>query len=437
MFPFSQVLPFGSAINGFGTCSSDQDMVLLLEDLNITKKNRLVFQAKSAIYGGDRAQVQRYCEEVASIIQSFLPGCQDVHKILAARVPLIKYNHTLAGLECDLSMSSSSGLHMSCLLHLWGSTDWRVRPLVATVRWWAREHRLVKEMRPTQYFTNFTLTMLVVCYLQQKHQMLPSYSTLVDRATQEDIFVCQDGVDVRFLHNINQKKEELNKSYHSTITLIELLRGFFDFYSTFNFKLTALCPISGQSRAKDAKWTHSSALDIYNPLEPRLNVSYNINGKALSDFQEKCKQGRDRVKLLIQGQLGEDKEISDGLFAIVDDFHHQGGRKSKVPAKVRMPILGDLFNVEEKETKETIHEKNSPVTKLVTRVESVEEKVEVEVEDVPPVDEKLRINVGTLFTTAVRKKAKQPAPSRQETQRVEKLKAKYLRSNVKNYSHKL
>ena len=67
MFPFSQVLPFGSAINGFGTCSSDQDMVLLLEDLNITKKNRLVFQAKSAMYGGERAQVQRYCEEVASI----------------------------------------------------------------------------------------------------------------------------------------------------------------------------------------------------------------------------------------------------------------------------------------------------------------------------------------------------------------------------------
>ena len=28
------------------------------------------------MFGGDRAQVQRYCEEIASIIQSFLPGCQ-------------------------------------------------------------------------------------------------------------------------------------------------------------------------------------------------------------------------------------------------------------------------------------------------------------------------------------------------------------------------
>ena len=36
--------------------------------------SRLVFQAKGAVYGGERAQVQRQCEEVAIIIQSFLPG---------------------------------------------------------------------------------------------------------------------------------------------------------------------------------------------------------------------------------------------------------------------------------------------------------------------------------------------------------------------------
>ena len=67
--------------------------------------SRLVFQAKGAVYGGERAQVQRHCEEVAILIQSFLPGCQDVQKILNARVPLIKYIPRLAGLECDLSMS--------------------------------------------------------------------------------------------------------------------------------------------------------------------------------------------------------------------------------------------------------------------------------------------------------------------------------------------
>ena len=105
-------------------------------------------------------------------------------------------------------MSSSSGLHMSCLLHLWAETDWRVRPLVATVRRWARANGLVREVesvpyypecendqaRPTPFFTNFTLTMLVVCYLQSVHMMLPSVLQLQARATNEDHFKCEVGI---------------------------------------------------------------------------------------------------------------------------------------------------------------------------------------------------------------------------------------------------
>ena len=192
--------------------------------------SRLVFQAKGAVYGGERAQVQRYCEEVASIIQSFLPGCQDVQKILNARVPLIKYSHQLAGLECDLSMSSSSGLHMSCLLHLWGDMDWRVRPLVATVRRWAKCNGLVKEVRPTHFFTNFTLTMLVVCYLQQVHSMLPSLTTLVDKSSSTDSYLCKDGVNIQFLHNISGQKEQLNHCFCYTISLSNLFQDFLTFY---------------------------------------------------------------------------------------------------------------------------------------------------------------------------------------------------------------
>ena len=68
-----------------------------------------MFHAKGGVLGGERAQVsiheetlatyctvlqvQRHCEEVAKIIQSFLPGCQDVQTILNARVPIIKYSH--------------------------------------------------------------------------------------------------------------------------------------------------------------------------------------------------------------------------------------------------------------------------------------------------------------------------------------------------------
>jgi DNA polymerase sigma len=104
----------------------------------------LVFHAKGAQYGREQVQVRRYCDEISNIVQLFLPGCQDVQKILYARVPIIKYRQELVGLDCDLSMTSSSGLYMSCLLHLWAGTDWRVHPLVAVVRQWAKSQRLVK-----------------------------------------------------------------------------------------------------------------------------------------------------------------------------------------------------------------------------------------------------------------------------------------------------
>ena len=128
-----------------------------------------MFHSKSSVYGKARAQVVRYCNEISNLIQIFLPGCEDVQKILGARVPIIKYRQELAGLDCDLSMTSSSGLYMSCLLHVWGGTDWRVRPLAAGVKQWARAQSLVKEVRPTNFFTNFTLVLLVVVYLQKEH----------------------------------------------------------------------------------------------------------------------------------------------------------------------------------------------------------------------------------------------------------------------------
>ena len=316
MFPHAQVLPFGSAINGFGTCESDQDMVLDLDNPDNDRRNRsrLVFQAKGAVYGGDRAQVQRHCEELANIIQSFLPGCQDVQKILNARVPIIKYSHELVGLDCDLSMSSSSGLHMSCLLHLWGDMDWRVRPLVATVRRWARSVGLVKEMRPTQYFTNFTLTMLVVCYLQ-KLGMLPAYTQLAERATEKDSFTTRDGVNVNFLHNINNQKELLNKCYHSDISLFDLLHGFFSQYATYDFSKNVLCPITGTDQMKTKQWKHSSHLDMINPLEPDLNVSYNVSAKGLEQFKNECRKSIKKLNILKQAE-SEESSVKDGIFCI-------------------------------------------------------------------------------------------------------------------------
>ncbi len=62
-----------------------------------------MFHAKGNRSDNHRGQSQRYCDRFAHLIQTFLPGCQEVQTILHARVPIVKYRQQLLGLECDLS----------------------------------------------------------------------------------------------------------------------------------------------------------------------------------------------------------------------------------------------------------------------------------------------------------------------------------------------
>lgn len=65
---------------------------------------------------------------------------------------------------------------MSELLNLYGEIDWRVRPLVTAIRKWAKSQTITCDS-PGRWITNFSLSLLVLFYLQQEH-ILPSLKTL-------------------------------------------------------------------------------------------------------------------------------------------------------------------------------------------------------------------------------------------------------------------
>ena len=70
---------------------------------------------------------------------------------------------------------------MSEILYLYGELDARVRPLVFFIRRWAKAMNVVEEIRPTLKPTNFTITLMVLFFLQQK-KMLPPFDLLRGRA---------------------------------------------------------------------------------------------------------------------------------------------------------------------------------------------------------------------------------------------------------------
>lgn len=83
-----------------------------------------------------------------------------------------------------------SGVHMSDLLYIMGEIDDRVRPLVFTIRKWASEVGLTSA-HPGRWITNFSLTLMVLAFLQKPNHgppILPSLNHLIKCAGRDLLF---------------------------------------------------------------------------------------------------------------------------------------------------------------------------------------------------------------------------------------------------------
>ena len=290
-----------------------------------------MFHTKGSRNGqGSRQQIQKYCDQIAQLIKNFLPGCQDINYILHARVPIIKYRQELIGVDCDVSFATS-GHQMSELLYLYGELDNRVRPLVYAIRHWAKDQGLVQNERPTVFFTNFEITLMVIFFLQNHYGMLPPLNKLFELADPSvDEYICNDGVNCTFLRDISGLQPDLNKHWMlqpivdgnklyssptvplnsgQPISIKEIIKNFYSFYATFNFQKDIICIRSGKilprQYKKNRRSTHheldrnsSSSVIITNPLEPDLNVGSNIKERAVLKFRKACKSSLKRLEEL-------------------------------------------------------------------------------------------------------------------------------------------
>lgn len=168
---------------------------------------------------------------------------------------------------------------MSELLYLYGELDHRVKPLTFCIRKWANAVGLTNPS-PGRWISNFSLTMLVLFFLQHiKKAILPPMSLLINSATTTDIRITDDNINCSFLRDLNKLDFTQNKDNNDMIGY--LLMQFFEFYSQFDFTSRAISLIEGKSTLK----CDHSAMYIVNPLEPQLNVSKNVSLEELERFR--------------------------------------------------------------------------------------------------------------------------------------------------------
>ncbi|XP_017112355.1 poly(A) RNA polymerase, mitochondrial [Drosophila elegans] len=350
MFPAAQAQPFGSSVNGFGRMGCDLDLILRFDnDMGArspleasAEPSRLVYHTKENLSNG-RSQTQRHMECFGDMLHLFLPGVCHVRRILQARVPIIKYRHEHLDLEVDLSMSNLTGFYMSELLYMFGEMDPRVRPLTFSIRRWAQTSGLTNPS-PGRWISNFSLTCLVMFFLQQlRHPILPTIGALAKAAEPGDSRVTEDGISCTFARDM----ERVGFKSRNQSSLSDLLLQFFEFYSQFDFHNRAISLNEGRGLSKP----DHSAMYIVNPLEQQLNVSKNVS-------LEECERLRIEVRnaawvlesevesaSLPEGE-GERQELSWGLLNL---FKHpeKAVIRPNMFFKPRMVEVSDLF--EEKE----------------------------------------------------------------------------------------
>lgn len=340
LFPQACILPFGSSVNSFGRVNCDLDMILELFDVsNQDSTQRLVFQAKkSRSAANPRITMQRHMEVISDILDNFVPGCSQVRKILAARVPIIKYRQDLTDMECDLSMANRSGFYMSEMLYLYGSMDKRVRPLVFAIRKWAKD-RHVTSPYAGRWVTNFSLTLLVLFYLMKTSPpVIPPLQTLIKLAGDDDVRTA-DGINCTFLRDLRIVTASDNKQ-----SLEDLLRGFFEFYDKFSFKERGLSIVRGDDFVKP----EHSALYIQNPLERELNVSRNVTLEELERLRTEITHARYRLEEYTQ-HIEEQEQQPWGLLSLWGTSHKPQAHRG---LNASIDWQG-VFHIQEQETPPT------------------------------------------------------------------------------------
>ena len=286
---------FGSSVNGFGFKGCDVDLLVEIDHELVT----VVPQKDEDL---ERTYEKKKAQMTDSILRRHPALFKALRCIKQARVPIVKCFDLTSGLHCDLSFKN----HMSVLNSYFVSEVFQnptFHAFAITVRFWAFRHKLAGDTsrRNGMSFSNYALIMMIVFYLQVSENL-------------QSVEKMQEDIDEKssVINGWECGYDVSKNSVKTSPDLLELLIGFFEYFSRFNYQQDVISPFAGnpvdRKVFQNSKEVHpfmkrywetvlgfelkhlpvDGSVCIQDPFELNHNVSKGIDILGLINWRKHC-----------------------------------------------------------------------------------------------------------------------------------------------------
>lgn len=157
--------------------------------------------------------------------------------IPSARIPILKCLHIRTGYNCDLNFTDALGVYNSPILGSLLQFDERIFDMAIVLKYWMKLHDLSGSYK----LSNYALLWLLIFYLQTlRIPIIPPIEMFQQNMPSSIIN------QMNFAFNQRMPNKTRNRQRQS-----ELLLGFFEFYSTFDFESQIICPLHAKAFPKE------------------------------------------------------------------------------------------------------------------------------------------------------------------------------------------
>lgn len=228
---------------------------------------------------------------IAKLLQRYAVDIQNIHKITNSRCPIVRFYHEKHKINCDITLNNYLAVENTRLIKLLLNLESHLKNLIFVIRYWSKQ----KALNGLFKFNSYTIIWMIIFYLQQI-KCLPTVEFLARL----------DNVNEKLIHgwncNYELDIEKINKEFvknSQNYSFVELLKGFFEYYSTFNFISTSIINTRRgtiDTYEQNKVMNKLNCINIQDPFDLEHNLSANITDSIVDRFKLECLQACNVLK---------------------------------------------------------------------------------------------------------------------------------------------